>query len=376
MGRKKTRTETGLPPRVYAQEWSYYYISLPTKNRKAQKINLGRLDAPLSEVYDAYYKKIVQAQKKNETFWDLSQLWLADETNTNKRLGKQLAQGTLDFYRRRFKTKTSPVMLEFGDLFPADITTKQLQMYSLTRWQIDSNTRKVKLNDDGEKILAAEQANKEIGVISQIFAFGCRFGFCETNPALNVKKHEMRARARYITDKEFIALHDVAPHYLQIMMELSYYCALRKSDTLALRREHILDDGLLCSDAKASASKKKTVTSLRAWTDGLRETIRKATSVISHRGYIVHKNGRQPSRTTINRDWAKAKKAAGLDYPQGHEMHLTFHDIKAKSISDFDGNDQEKTTFSGHSSIKMMRVYSRKNEPTRRATLTPKLTLK
>ena len=232
------------------------------------------------------------------------------------------------------------------------------------------------MNDDGEKILAAGQANKEIGVISQIFAFGCRMGFCETNPALNVKKHEMRDRDRYITDKEFIALHDGAPRYLQIMMELSYYCALRKSDTLALRREHVLDDGLLCQDAKASASKKKTVTSLRAWTDGLRETIRKATSVISHRGYIVHKNGRQPSRTTINRDWAKAKKAAGLDYPQGHELHLTFHDIKAKSISDFDGNDQEKTTFSGHSSIKMMRVYSRKNEPTRRATLTPKLTLR
>tara|TARA_R100001463_G_scaffold2641_4_gene10952 strand:- start:3500 stop:4627 length:1128 start_codon:yes stop_codon:yes gene_type:complete len=375
MGRKKTKTKSGLPPRVYAHTTSYYYRPVSHKD-KLKPVKLCRLDAPLSEVYDAYYKKVVQAQKKNETFWDLTQLWLINETTTNKRLGKQLAKGTLDFYRRRFKTKTSPVMREFGDLFPADITTKQLQMYSLTRWQIDSNTRKVKLNDDGEKILAAGQANKEIGVISQIFAFGCRMGFCETNPALNVKKHEMRDRDRYITDKEFIALHDGAPRYLQIMMELSYYCALRKSDTLALRREHVLDDGLLCQDAKASASKKKTVTSLRAWTDGLRETIRKATSVISHRGYIVHKNGRQPSRTTINRDWAKAKKAAGLDYPQGHELHLTFHDIKAKSISDFDGNDQEKTTFSGHSSIKMMRVYSRKNEPTRRATLTPKLTLR
>jgi len=60
---------------------------------------------------------------------------------------------------------------------------------------------------------------------------------------------------------------------------------------------------------------------------------------------------------------------------QGQELLLFFYDIKAKSISDFDGNDQEKTTFSGHSSIRMM-VYSRKNEPTRRATLTPKLTLK
>jgi len=61
---------------------------------------------------------------------------------------------------------------------------------------------------------------------------------------------------------------------------------------------------------------------------------------------------------------------------QGQELLLFFHDIKAKSISDFEGNDQEKTTFSGHSSIKMMKVYSRKNEPTKRPTLKHKLTLK
>ena len=61
---------------------------------------------------------------------------------------------------------------------------------------------------------------------------------------------------------------------------------------------------------------------------------------------------------------------------QGQELHFVFQDIKAKSISDFEGTDSVKLDFSGHSSIKIMKVYDRKNDAVERDSLDHKMRLK
>jgi hypothetical protein len=43
----------------------------------------------------------------------------------------------------------------------------------------------------------------------------------------------------------------------------------------------------------------------------------------------------------------------------GFEPRFTFHDIKAKGVSDFDG---DKKTASGHKSERMIEIYDRKRK--------------
>lgn len=65
--------------------------------------------------------------------------------------------------------------------------------------------------------------------------------------------------------------------------------------------------------------------------------------------HLMLKSDRHSSPSSAKRDWKKTRETMNpLSLKQGQELLLVFHDIKAKSISDFDGNDQEKTTFSGH----------------------------
>ena len=50
-----------------------------------------------------------------------------------------------------------------------------------------------------------------------------------------------------------------------------------------------------------------------------------------------------------------------LQYPD-IERTFTFHDIKAKGISDFEGNIHDKQQFSGHKTVGQVNVYDRRTE--------------
>ena len=54
----------------------------------------------------------------------------------------------------------------------------------------------------------------------------------------------------------------------------------------------------------------------------------------------------------------KAKKAA--EQKAGQPFGCNFHDIKAKSISDYAGSSREKRLFSGHKTESQVVVYDRK----------------
>ncbi len=59
------------------------------------------------------------------------------------------------------------------------------------------------------------------------------------NPAAEVAFNPMPVRERYITDEEFKAIWQAAPSWMRTAMDLSYLTALRPSDILALRWEHV-----------------------------------------------------------------------------------------------------------------------------------------
>ena len=68
-------------------------------------------------------------------------------------------------------------------------------------------------------------------------------------------------------------------------------------------------------------------------------------------------NGYQPTQGCL-RHWAlEARKEAKLNYDGELNIDFTFHDIKAKAISDYEGNKQE---FSGHKTAAQVAIYDRK----------------
>lgn len=70
-------------------------------------------------------------------------------------------------------------------------------------------------------------------------------------------------------------------------------------------------------------------------------------------------NGSKYTRDGFNSAWAKARAAAEAVPPE-LQFDFTFHDIKAKGISDLEGTLQEKQDISGHRTITQTARYDRK----------------
>lgn len=74
---------------------------------------------------------------------------------------------------------------------------------------------------------------------------------------------------------------------------------------------------------------------------------------------VLYNNDRgQFIRKTFNNRWLKAVRAAQSEL--GRQLDYTFHDIKAKAISDFEGSSRDKQIFSGHKTESQVLIYDRK----------------
>lgn len=56
--------------------------------------------------------------------------------------------------------------------------------------------------------------------------------------------------------------------------------------------------------------------------------------------------------------WETARYSAGV--AQGRKLKCTFHDLKAKDISDYEDSSREKQRFSRHKTESQVLVYDRK----------------
>ncbi len=71
----------------------------------------------------------------------------------------------------------------------------------------------------------------------------------------------------------------------------------------------------------------------------------------------LHMYGRV-NKITFNTWWNNAKKQAAVKL--GRPVPGTFHDIKAKAISDYEGSSRDKQLFSGHKTELQVTTYDRK----------------
>lgn len=76
--------------------------------------------------------------------------------------------------------------------------------------------------------------------------------------------------------------------------------------------------------------------------------------------FVLHQqSGSRFTRDAFNAQWMKAKKLACEKYPE-MDFNFTFHDLKAKGISDLSGSLNEKQEIAGHKNASQTARYNRK----------------
>jgi hypothetical protein len=73
---------------------------------------------------------------------------------------------------------------------------------------------------------------------------------------------------------------------------------------------------------------------------------------------LQNKSGGKLIQKTFNSYWLNTKRKA--EEKLGGKINCTFHDIKAKAISDYDGATKDKQLFSGHKTEVQVNTYDRK----------------
>lgn len=216
----------------------------------------------------------------------------------------------------------------FGKMRAIDVQPKHIRQFMDLRGQ-ESESR----------------ANRERTFFMNVMSWGFERGHVITNPCKGIKPFKMKGRDRYVTDKEYKDVYDIAPPNVQAAMEIAFLCAARQGDIIKLTKADIQTEGLFIHQGKTG---KKQV---KRWTPRLRAAVNLAIKQPSEieTMYILHNRFGTPYTSSgFKSNWTRWRDKAGHDY--------TFHDLKAKGISDYEG---DKQYFSGHTSKSMMEKYNR-----------------
>ncbi len=135
-------------------------------------------------------------------------------------------------------------------------------------------------------------------------------------------------------------------------MEVAYLCRARKGEVLALTRHDVLAEGLRIRRTKGSK------TNIVRWSERLRAAV--ATCINKERTVSTtilfsDSHGQQILETTFDTSWQRLMQKIQTEF--GEENRFHFHDLKAKGVSDDEGDKQKG---SGHKSAAMVATYDRK----------------
>lgn len=311
-----------MPPRVYRGKSKYEYHP-----KEGGSISLCRLDASEAEVWQAYS---LAKKKKSITVRDLQARYFASPEYVK---GKSAKTKTL--HASNWKA-LEPV---FGNAEADKVEPKHVRKYMDIR---------------GEKHRVS--ANRERTLLKSIFAYGYERGMVSRNPCEGVKAFIEAGRDHYVSDEEYAEVYDNSPPMIQVFMELAYICAARGQDVRKILLSDIKPEGLFVMQAKTGKKQ------IKLWNDRLRAVVAQAQRVREERlqgkhasiYLIVTEQGGPYSASGLVTLWRDNR--LRIEKALEKKFDWTFHDLKAKGISDYEG---DKQAFSGHKSRSMMERYNR-----------------
>lgn len=320
MGRRRKNPEhEKLPPNVYPNKYSYVW-----KPTSRESVTLTAIKDGLAALWKKY-EETVNNRDRAMTFGRLWEEFLASAYYSD------LSPRTQKDYLQHQKK----LLAVFGKV-PADsIKPEHIRRY---------------MDKRGEQ--SKTQANHEKSSMSRVYSWGYERGYVKANPCAGVSKFKAKNRERYVTDKEYQAVLSVAPLPVFIAMEIAYLCAARVSDVLSLKWEQIGNDGIFIQQGKTGKKQ------IKAWSPRLQAAIEKAKQLPKSAYVISNQYGNRYMYKGFNEMWVDARNRAGKI--SGILTDFTFHDLKAKGISDYEGSSRDKQLFSGHKTEGQVLIYDRK----------------
>ncbi|MEQ1965402.1 tyrosine-type recombinase/integrase, partial [Xenorhabdus khoisanae] len=211
---------------------------------------------------------------------------------------------------------------------------------------------------DKRGLKAKTQPNREKNFLSRVYGWGYERGMVRSNPCKGVRQFKEIPRDRYITDDEYNALYSIAPPIVKVAMELAYLCCTRQADVLSLTYSQVQEEGIFIRQGKTG------VAQIKAWTERLDNVVAMSKMLPLDKGvssiYVLHqRKGSKYTRGGFNSRWRKAKIDAAEKFPE-LDFNFTFHDLKAKGVSDLEGSLSEKQKITGHKNITQTARYDRK----------------
>lgn len=193
-------------------------------------------------------------------------------------------------------------------------------------------------------------ANRELAVLQACFKWAAEYGLVEQNPCVGIRKYREKARDRYVSEAEYQAVYSRASLYYQVAMELAFLCRGRAEEVRLLRKDQVTLDGIDWKRVKGSRDQ------LVRWSDRLRAAVQRAstTSANSSSEYLLlGPRGKALTEDGFSAGWQRLMKQS---VKEAGIKRFTFHDLKARGVTDFDGNKGDAT---GDWSPDMRRVYVR-----------------
>ena len=194
-------------------------------------------------------------------------------------------------------------------------------------------------------------ANRMLSVLRAVFEKGCRTGACDFNPTAGIKRFPEKKRDRYLTDAEFIAIRKHANPTIQVVMDIAYITAMRIGDILAIQHSHISDEGIELRQKKSGQRQFHRMTTELKRAVGDAKALH---SIQTMSPYLLHPRGKKKaySYRAIRDAYSRACDNAGV-------KDATIHDLRAKSLTDYDRGHDDAQKLAGHSSRAMTERYIR-----------------
>lgn len=315
-----------LPARVYLAR--NHYVYQPTEGGK---ITLAKITDSKLTVLKRYEEANVMLSKKDTFEAIINGFYKSDSF-------KELKPKTQVEYER----SASDFRKVFGKMNPDSIAPHHVK-------QFISKLAKTK---GKENVPANATANRYKACLQKICSWALQEGKLKLNPCVGVNKLKEVVRDRYITDAEYYAIYNHAAPPCRAAMEIAYLCMGRIGDVISLTIRDIKPEGLYIMQSKTGKKQ------IKGWSDRLTQAIELTKELPSKSTvkslFLFNKtDGSKYAVRTIQAQYSKACELAGV-------TGATFHDLKAKGVSDFIGTLEEKRDAAGHTTIQQTQTYDRK----------------
>lgn len=322
MPRPRKKADQWMPPRVYRGKSAYEFHP-----SSGGAVRLCAISATKSEVWAAYEEQLAISKQSNTVQHMVMQFFDSADF-------RDLAIATQKDYRKY----SVRVLRAFGKMDADNVKTKHVRKF------MDILAQKSKV-----------QANRHKAFLSRVYRWAYERGKVNMNPCSGVKQYKETPRDRYIEDYEYQAVYDHACPIVKAAMEISYLCMARKADVVKLHVRQLLPEGIYIQQGKTGKKQ------IKEWGPRLKAAIATAKEVNPsiNSMFVLHQTTGAPFMlASFDQRWRKsiirAREATKLP------LDFTFHDIKAKGISDFEGDYAQKQFASGHKSASQVHVYDRK----------------